>query len=207
MQLQVIIGNWFDTLNATDVEEPDQQDEEEPDRQDEEEPDQVANHAVDVSKLPDTEEYLNLIRPDPSFTWLVERLKSETVLCPAKSDTCLDIYSKIVSIFPPVRQVSKKKSAATCDAKISIPWNIVAFMETQKYDQVQSHALEEAITITGTGLDAQALTCGDYIRQTWPILGIPVITLLKRVLKRPLRSGLPETLTGKWAIVWPEGYV
>jgi hypothetical protein len=52
-------------------------------------------------------------------------------------------------------------------AKFKIPWAPQAFLK-QQYPDEHNLQLGYIITIVGSGVDAQALTCAGYLSQVWP---------------------------------------
>lgn len=57
-------------------------------------------------------------------------------------------------------------------------------------------AMEEAITLTGSLIDAQALPCIEYLRQTWPLSGEYILRLLQKLMD----SGYGELSQGVCSI-------
>jgi hypothetical protein len=46
-----------------------------------------------------------------------------------------------------------------------------AFVREQEYREKPDEVVEITITLTGSAKDAQALTCAQYLCQTWPSVG------------------------------------
>ncbi|KAF2689770.1 hypothetical protein K458DRAFT_384408 [Lentithecium fluviatile CBS 122367] len=74
------------------------------------------------------------------------------------------------------------------ETRILMDWDLPNFLKTQEYGSTLESALERAITITGSEINAQATTCLDYMCQTWPSTGREVLGMLKKALKSPLFS-------------------
>jgi hypothetical protein len=66
-------------------------------------------------------------------------------------------------------KVSRKKSVEAYKITFEIEWDPLAFIKEQEYREEPGEAIERAITLTGYAKDAQALTCAQYLRQTWPL--------------------------------------
>ena len=52
----------------------------------------------------------------------------------------------------------------------------------KEYDCSPAEALPKVITITGDANNAQAATSTQYVTQTWPLSGPPVLLLLQKLL-------------------------
>ena len=75
---------------------------------------------------------------------------------------------KIIRFLPSPRKVSRKTSAEAVRMTYKVQWDPLAFVKEQGYAGEVGRAIEIAITLTGSLKDAQALTCEQYLYQTWP---------------------------------------
>lgn len=73
-------------------------------------------------------------------------------------------------------------------AEFDMDWDLTNFLRGQKYDAPWETAVELAITLTGSNGKIQALTCMDYMCQTWPLSGCFVVRLLQKALVSPALS-------------------
>ncbi|KAK6356063.1 hypothetical protein TWF718_000437 [Orbilia javanica] len=126
--------------------------------------------------------YRDFINGAPAYGWLVERLRREILLAPAEPNHMLDIREQILKFLPAPRKISKKQSAKPFNVMFVLEWDPLAFVREQGYLEGAGDAIERAITLTGSLADSQALTCAEYLRQTWPS-GEQTIQLIKDVLK------------------------
>ena len=55
-------------------------------------------------------------------------------------------------------------------AILYVEWDTIAFLRDQ-YQGAKLQQIREVITLTGSGADAQAATCAQYVNQTWPTTG------------------------------------
>jgi hypothetical protein len=67
-------------------------------------------------------------------------------------------------------------------AKFSIDWDPKAFLRGQEYNGQEDEIIDQVITLSGTFRHGQALTCAQYMQQTWPSRGHCVLILLKKLL-------------------------
>jgi hypothetical protein len=68
-----------------------------------------------------------------------------------------------------------------CQAQFYIAdWRLSNFLEEQYPGE--EHLLGSVITITGSGINAQALTCAGYMRQVWPTTGLEMLAALQRAV-------------------------
>lgn len=127
--------------------------------------------------------YREFILKSESYEWLLSRLRRELHLYSTQPNTIQAIRGKILSSLPKPHKVSKKVSSQTYTAIFEVDWDVLGFFRTQGYLNLWDEVFEGVITLTGTLSDAQAATCAQYIRQTWPLTGEVMIQLVKGVLR------------------------
>jgi hypothetical protein len=149
-------------------------------------------------KFPDGDEELEESRPttymksltnSSAYQELLAFLRREFHLVPAELNIMEEIRDEIMSSLPSPDEVIRNISSGTyhatpgtCHATFRVDWDIIGFFKTQGYLEEPNDVFEEVITITGSCQDAQAATCAQYIKQTWPIIGETVIQLIRAVL-------------------------
>ena len=124
-----------------------------------------------------------------AYQWFVANVQRELYLEPAtitEMETVANVIWRRVCSLPSVRSISRTRPPETCIIAFEIDWNPLAFVREQHYPQEPHEAIEIAITLTGGARDAQALTSGQYLCQTWPINGEHTMQLVKDVVR-----GLP----------------
>ncbi|EPE31812.1 hypothetical protein GLAREA_11894 [Glarea lozoyensis ATCC 20868] len=87
-------------------------------------------------------------------------------------------------------------------ADLQMDWDIPKFVNSQ-YGKKPSPAIESFITISGSALYCQALTCGDYLKQTWGGAGEKVLSILQASLNEPTGE-ISEQFT-HWAMTVRQG--
>jgi hypothetical protein len=140
---------------------------------------QDENEEVD---LPQISIYKGLISKTPAYSWLLARLRMELNLNPAEPNLMDAIGQKIISFLPLSHKVSRKKSSDVYKITYEVNWDPFAFFNEQAYEDEPDEAVGRAVTITGSAVDAQALSCEHYLRQTWPSAGKDTISLVRDVI-------------------------
>ncbi len=137
------------------------------------------------------EEYQKLISKDPGYEWLLDRLRRDILLSPPEQDVMNKIRMEILKSCCSTRRISRKESSQGYKVRFYIDWNPFAFLDEQEYDEPDAQAIANAITLTGSCKDAQALSCREYLTQTWPSTGPCIIQLIQKLLRD--RDGFDET--------------
>ncbi|KAM3440364.1 hypothetical protein NHJ13734_003303 [Beauveria thailandica] len=90
--------------------------------------------------------------------------------------------------------------STTCQSSVvvGIDWPLRHFLKSQFVDEAsRKQPFSSLITLTGFAADAQALTVGEYLSQTWPEIADKILQLLPVLLdpclgRTPLRQGSPD---------------
>ncbi|KAM3455626.1 hypothetical protein MY3296_002337 [Beauveria thailandica] len=90
--------------------------------------------------------------------------------------------------------------STTCQSSVvvGIDWPLRHFLKSQFVDEAsRKQPFSSLITLTGFAEDAQALTVGEYLSQTWPEIADKILQLLPVLLdpclgRTPLRQGSPD---------------
>ncbi|KAI0903789.1 hypothetical protein F4823DRAFT_253636 [Ustulina deusta] len=138
--------------------------------------------------IPKLEEYRKMVVEDPSYMWMLTRLRRDLILSTAQNSILNQISSAIQSDFPQIRNVSRWKSPEEVHAIFILHWDVIGFLRQQDYDIPYSEAIANAVTLTGTHTHAQALTCRQYMAQMWPLTGVQTLKLIQETLKATDRS-------------------
>lgn len=134
------------------------------------------------ANVPDLLTYQNFISKAPAYKWLLANLHRECLLFPAEPNIMEALRHQIVHFLPSSHKVSRKRSSETCKMTFEIEWCPLAFIKEQEYREAPYEVAEIAITLTGSAKNAQALTCAQYLCQTWPSVGQNIIQLVKDVV-------------------------
>ncbi|KAN0073022.1 hypothetical protein V8E54_009136 [Elaphomyces granulatus] len=127
--------------------------------------------------------YRDFILNSPAYKWLLASLRKETLLAQANPNSMLAIRQDIINSLPTSHRISRKAPPEAYKITFDISWDPLAFFREQSYGEKPEKVVEKVITLTGSARDAQALTCGQYLCQTWPSAGECVIRLVKDVVQ------------------------
>ncbi|KAI0539484.1 hypothetical protein GGR58DRAFT_234412 [Xylaria digitata] len=134
------------------------------------------------------EEYRKILAKDPSYAWMLARLRRNLILSTVQYDIVNQIRSTIQLAFPETNRVSRKKSPEEVRVAFTAHWDIMGFLRQQGYGIADSEAIANSITLTGTRSHAQALTCQQYMAQMWPLTGSQMLKLIQETLKTAERK-------------------
>lgn len=116
----------------------------------------------------------------PAFNWLLATFCREFHLV---SYSMNPIGQKIVQFLLFSQKIKREKSELAYSMTFRMEWDPLAFVKEQEYSEELDETVETAITLTGSARDAQALTCAQYLRQTWPSAAEHIIRLIKDVVR------------------------
>jgi hypothetical protein len=155
-----------------------------------EEDDQLENDQTDS---PDLFAYKEFILNSLPYKLLLARLRKEVVLTMPSSDSLERIRQEIATSLAPYK-VSRKQSAQSYKLAFVMDWDVLAFIRAQGYTEPPDEAFEKAITLTGSSQEAQALTCLQYVSQTWPLAGEHTFRLIQDLIRSEQRQSRSATL-------------
>jgi hypothetical protein len=127
--------------------------------------------------------YRDFILNSPAYEWLLTSLRKETLLAQPDPNSMLAIRREIINSLPPSRKISRNRPAEAYNITFDISWDPLAFIREQSYEEKPEDVVGKVITLTGSARDAQALTCEQYLCQTWPSAGKYIIRLVKDVVQ------------------------
>lgn len=143
--------------------------------------------------------YDKFISDENSYQWLINRLQRETLTSNAASDAMSEIRDRIMQMIPRSNYVSRREDTKGATVTFKLDWNIFGFLAEQNYARTEplTKTLANVVTLTGSGTDAQALSCSEYLSQTWPSTGPHTLQLIQKLL----RSEISESkIVGKWSL-------
>ena len=125
---------------------------------------------------PDALHFLVNSRP---FKRLISSIKTSLALTPRDGTLMNNISKRIVEEFS--RLSHKPGTTQQYTATFKLVWDPMQFL-AQTYPEDLNQDLAGVIVIVGDAIDAQATTCENYMRQTWPLTGLGTLLGLQRVL-------------------------
>ena len=109
-----------------------------------------------------------------AYQWLVGRI--QTILVTTEGTTAESI-SKMIHI-----RLNSDELDRLHTATFRTSWSPLRFLREQNYQKGENQAIGEVITVTGSAIDAQAMTCAQYMHQTWPVTGDEVLWALQAAM-------------------------
>ncbi|KAJ5364559.1 uncharacterized protein N7496_010272 [Penicillium cataractarum] len=135
------------------------------------------------SNMPELSVYKSFISNVASYEWLLSSLRRELFLAPAKPNIMESIRKKIITSLPSSHRLSRTLSAEAYTVTYVVKWNPLDFLDEQGYQEEPGEALKGVITLTGSSEDAQALSCTQYLCQTWPSTGGHILQLIMDIVR------------------------
>jgi hypothetical protein len=128
-----------------------------------------------------------------AYKWLLGRMKSETLLTERKGTIAENIADEILSGLNSMK-MDYSYTKGIRKAFFEISWPLSAFVK-EHYPGEEQLQLGSIITITGSGIDAQALTCSEYMCQVWPTTGLETLAVVQEAMaKGPGKSHKCKTI-------------
>jgi hypothetical protein len=130
-----------------------------------------------ISHYPDAWKFLT---SGHAYKWLLGRVRTEMLLTKRDGTLAENIRREILKGLAS----GKKENGygqGIYRAKFKIPWTPQAFLK-QQYPDEHNLQLGYIITIVGSGVDAQALTCAGYLSQVWPATGLDTLSALQEAV-------------------------
>lgn len=126
--------------------------------------------------------YRKVISDSQAYKWLLGSIQRTSALYPAEQNAQDAIRERILNSIPLPRTVGRHDQPKVYQTTFTINWNPIAFVTEQGYDQDKDGFLGKIITITGSRIDAQAMTSLQYLHQTWHSYGANIIQIVEATL-------------------------
>jgi hypothetical protein len=131
-------------------------------------------------------ERINFVLSTSQFDWLRAAVQSRLYLDCSEACVLSEIKRTTTSALSYYRG---NRALRTQSVVIDLPWSLESFTQRQEYQTTQS--ILTALTITGSTKRAQLLSCRQYAKQTWPMIGESIIEGLVSMSSKP--SGVITT--------------
>lgn len=146
--------------------------------------------------MPELAEYRECIVGHPAYDWLLSDLQRHCLHTPSTQEVMAEIGRTILQGLPSQPRFSRRDSALSYKMTYTVDWDLISFLEDQEYNEESFKALPLVITLTGSREAAQALTCSQYLHQTWPSSAGGVLNLLQTLLESGPRGKATGMLSG-----------
>ncbi|KAJ5157090.1 uncharacterized protein N7482_008190 [Penicillium canariense] len=151
--------------------------------------------------MPGLQKYRECILGNPAYDWLLGDIQRHCLLIPSRPDVMAEIRRTILQGLPSQLRFSRRELVPSYKMTYTVEWDLVSFLQDQEYSEENSKALPLVITLTGSREAAQALTCSQYLHQTWPSSAGVILELLQTLLDYENRIGALGELPDDMRIV------
>lgn len=138
----------------------------------------------DVQEPPRYQKVRSFLLDGPAYRWLLENVRSSALLT-EREGTVLEVVTRKIDATLSSMRTPNSLRSQVFQAIFDIDWDLLNFLRDQEYDTPLEIAVARAITVTGSNRTAQALSCMDYMCQTWPSSGREVVRALQKALISP----------------------
>ncbi|KAJ0413625.1 hypothetical protein BJY00DRAFT_319622 [Aspergillus carlsbadensis] len=135
--------------------------------------------------LPAIQAYKEIIQTAPAYTKLLADLRREIILAPPDVNIRDEVHGKVMTMLPRSRKMSRRCPPESFSMTFDVDWDPLAFVQEQEYKDSPGISIANAIVLTGTIATAQAMTCLEYLQQTWPSIGKDILKLIQDALRPP----------------------
>jgi len=139
----------------------------------------------DLFQLADYEKF---IHQSDAYRWLLSKICQHGRLSIGTPNTMAEIGTRILGQLQAqasLHMMSRRKPMSLANMTFHLEWNLKAYISGLEFQSSSSNVLEKILCLTGTWYEAQAMTVSEYIRQTWPVTGEPIESILQELLKIP----------------------
>ncbi|KAL7901943.1 hypothetical protein HDV64DRAFT_267145 [Trichoderma sp. TUCIM 5745] len=158
-----------------------------------------------TDSLPELSAYRDFISMHPAYEWLLQSIQKELYM-DMPGNIQAKIRDTILGHLPRAQISSTREAPKIYILTFTADWDPVLFLKEQEYRESLEKAVERAITITGSKIDAQAVTTTQYLQQIWPSSGIHLLHVVKHVVcddsNMPFSYNLPDKTQ---LIAWSQG--
>lgn len=165
----------------------------------------------DISQMP---QYRQFIQGSEAYQWLLTKISQESRLSceePSLMDSIGNTIRNKLKERIPYHKMSRKKASIGFEMTYSVTLDVIGMMKRSGISSPFDKALPNILCLIGKWDEAQAISVGEYMDQTWPQSGGAIISLLQDLLSDQERSfgqfdrvSLKTIRPGTWtALTWP----
>ncbi|KAK3361110.1 hypothetical protein B0T24DRAFT_642350 [Lasiosphaeria ovina] len=124
-----------------------------------------------------------------AFSWLTAAVQRTIRLDYSNTHVLSAVQTCVSSVLP---QASGSRALRPQSLRLELLWDPRAFINEQGYDGASS--LLTAVTISGSEDSPQLLPCLQYVKQTWPLVGEPIMDAIASAAAKPPGTAIKSTL-------------
>ena len=133
---------------------------------------------VNVSEAQQVSTARGFLFESTQFQWLLGRLWAAVSLTMWQDSAPQKVSTPATSCL---KRLAPSK---TQNAIFKVAWDLLAFIGEQEYPSSEGNIIERVITISESARDAQALTCTQYMEQTWPTTGVDLLQAISSAISK-----------------------
>lgn len=120
-----------------------------------------------------------------AFRWLLSKVQTSVTLT-KREETVMDEIGDLILANPTPRRTEIGQLFPQTHYKLAfkLEWSPLDFLKEQYCDYGEDITLGEVITLNGSAVDAQAVTCFQYMHQMWPSTGEETMRGLEGAISR-----------------------
>ncbi|KAG0645247.1 hypothetical protein D0Z07_8888 [Hyphodiscus hymeniophilus] len=141
--------------------------------------DDVEDYAV--ANYPEAWQFLT---SSHAYYWLLSRVRSEMLLSKREGTTAEKIRNEILRGLA-AQPKRNGYGQAMSKVKFNISWCFPQFL-SGNYPKERNPSISSFITLVASKDNVQALTCGQYMSQVWPVTGPEILSALQGALDKGL---------------------
>jgi hypothetical protein len=122
------------------------------------------------------------LKKSHAYKWLLGIIKSRLVLTETRGTLMEQIGDEILRGLTLANR-GRGNENGICRATFEVAWDLTEFIN-REFPHQDSLQIGSIITLTGSSVDAQALTCAEYMAQVWPTTGWETLKALQEAINK-----------------------
>lgn len=122
-------------------------------------------------------DYGEIVLGSMAYRWLLSKIGNCLMLDTDNADSMIALRMILLHVLNQPHGMTMTRSTQPPSGIVHVDflfhWALESFLRRQFGDK--EIVLGDVITLIGSGVDAQALTCSSYLRQTWPCTGLGIL--------------------------------
>jgi hypothetical protein len=164
--------NFWKTVPATDLDPPSEE---------------ILQEEEDFSFGPESDhlekfsKHYEFLRESKEYQWLLNKIRAAAKLSMRNGTIISDINNKICASLNRIMPKGHRSPAPIYSAVFHVALSLRAFLD-HYYQDDPYRDIGAVLVLTGCAVDAQAVTCAQYMQQIWPDSGIETLRALGKSL-------------------------